>query len=115
MAKVIIDTSYKPDMRGWKTYLAGAGLMILGIAGALIGMFDWPTGFAVFGGGLGYIGLGHKVEKIFNFINSALENANIEIVQKEPDERIPVVPEAQVSAGAISEANQRIDTEPGNN
>lgn len=48
-------------MRGWKTWLAAAGLCGLGIFLMLKGKDD--LGMLVILNGLGLVGIGHKVEK----------------------------------------------------
>ena len=61
-------------MKGWKTKLAGAGPIFLGLSLMITGALEFfdgnPEGFekvekgiTSFGLGLGIIGIGHKVEK----------------------------------------------------
>lgn len=51
-------------MKGWKTYVAAAGMAILGVISITQG--DVPGGVQQIMGGLALIGLGHKIEKSGN-------------------------------------------------
>jgi len=48
-------------MRGWKTWAAAVGAIVLGIYEVVDGQTESGAGHIVFGCGL--IGLGHKIEK----------------------------------------------------
>lgn len=64
------------EMRGWKTKLGGIAVILSGLAYAINGLLtnDFTAmlqGFAAAGGGLGAIGLGHKVDKNTEAIKSS--------------------------------------------
>jgi len=48
-------------MKGWKTWMAVAGMVILGIVDILNGAAE--SGITKIVGALGLVGIGHKVEK----------------------------------------------------
>ncbi|MDY7034540.1 MAG: hypothetical protein SV375_00030 [Thermodesulfobacteriota bacterium] len=48
-------------MRGWKTWVAVAGMVLLGIVDIANGQAE--MGITKIVGGLGLLGIGHKVEK----------------------------------------------------
>ena len=50
-------------MTGWKTWLAGLGSIIWGIAGFIAGVHDIETMVAFILSGLAALGIGHKIEK----------------------------------------------------
>lgn len=58
-------------LNGVKTYLAGAGFILLALAGCLGKLFpdqglpdmDWETVGGNFSGGMALLGIGHKLEK----------------------------------------------------
>ncbi len=51
-------------MKGWKTWLAAIGSILWGVGGFLAGLHgpDAAAGFVV--GGMGMIGIGHKLDRI---------------------------------------------------
>ena len=55
-------------MSGWKTWAAGIGMILSGIAGLLVGFsgdgeINLEANLALITGGLGLIGVGHKIDK----------------------------------------------------
>jgi hypothetical protein len=50
-------------MSGWKTWLAVALAFIYGIGGWLLGMHGADQAFFFINMGIGFLGIGHKVEK----------------------------------------------------
>ena len=51
-------------MKGWKTWLAGIGSILWGVIGIVTGTHDLEVGIGFITGGLGIIGIGHKLEKM---------------------------------------------------
>lgn len=50
-------------LSGWKTNVAGYGLIIWGIVGFFAGAHDANEMGALVANGLGFLGIGHKIEK----------------------------------------------------
>lgn len=50
-------------MRGWKTWLAGAGLIAIGAYGMYTSTMDGYSALQWVLNGLGFIGVGHKIDK----------------------------------------------------
>lgn len=50
-------------MRGWKTWVAGAGLIVIGLYGAWSQSMDAESAIQWILNGLGFIGIGHKIDK----------------------------------------------------
>lgn len=74
-------------MRGYKTWTAGAALMLPGLAqiglallaakdGSGLDINAMQSGITMFGAGLGVVGIGHKIEKAGDLISSQLNIAN---------------------------------------
>lgn len=54
----------KKHMKGWKTWTAAGVSVAYGIGGFLAGLHDQAVMMSFVIGGLGMIGLGHKLDKV---------------------------------------------------
>lgn len=58
----------RPPMKGWKTWTAAGLAVAYGLVGWLAGVHDVEVGMGFLVGGLGMVGLGHKVSVLTDLL-----------------------------------------------